>query len=92
MTNGKPVLCNIAQAIPNEHDSSKSLLKFDATVVVTSGSCADEDADECETVRANLEEIDTVFDEYGVVFVATHELNVAKENKVQQYSRFELLM
>ena len=53
-----------------------------------SGSCADEDAEECEQVRANLEEIDTVFDEYGVVFVATHELGVAKENKVKRFPAF----
>ena len=55
---------------------------------IFSGSCADEDADECETVRANLEEIDTVFDEYGVVFVATHELGIAKENKVKRFPAF----
>merc|ERR1712200_372839 len=58
--------------------------------VLFSGSCADEDAEECETVRENLEEIDTVFDDYGVVFVATHELGVAKENKVKRFPAFGL--
>jgi hypothetical protein len=43
-----------------------------------SGLCADEDEEECETIREKLENIDHVLDEQGIVFVATHELEVAK--------------
>jgi len=53
--------------------------------VFFSGLCADEDQDECELVREELEKIDHILDDHGIVFVATHELEVAKENKIKRF-------
>jgi len=53
--------------------------------VFFSGLCADDDAEECELVREELEKIDHVLDDQGIVFVATHELEVARENKVKRF-------
>jgi hypothetical protein len=50
-----------------------------------SGLCADEDEDECEAIRDKLENIDHVLDEQGIVFVATHELEVAKGRTFLKY-------
>ena len=47
--------------------------------------CADDDADECDAIRDKLEKIDHVLDDHGIVFVATHELEVAKENKIKRF-------
>merc|ERR1719222_1508300 len=53
--------------------------------VYFSGLCADEDQDECDMVREELEKIDHILDDHGIVFVATHELEVAKENKIKRF-------
>jgi len=50
-----------------------------------SGLCADEDQDDCDAVRDELEKIDHILDDHGIVFVATHELEVAKENKIRRF-------
>ncbi len=47
-----------------------------------SGLCVDEDEEECELIREKLENIDHVLDEHGIVFVATHELEVAKGKSI----------
>ena len=53
--------------------------------VYFSGLCADEDQDECDLVRDELEKIDHILDDHGIVFVATHELEVAKENHIKRF-------
>ena len=50
-----------------------------------SGLCADDDQDECDLVREELEKIDHILDDHGIVFVATHELEIAKENKIKRF-------
>ena len=52
--------------------------------VYFSGLCADEDQEECDLVREELEKIDHILDDHGIVFVATHELEVAKEHKIKR--------
>lgn len=47
--------------------------------------CADEDEEECDLIRDRLETIDHVVDDYGIVLVATHNLEVAKENKIKRF-------
>ena len=47
--------------------------------------CADDDQEECDNIRFKLEKIDHVLDDQGIVFVATHNLEVAKENKVKRF-------
>jgi hypothetical protein len=54
------------------------LLLYMSIIFMISGLCADEDEDECEAIREKLENIDHVLDDQGIVFVATHELEVAK--------------
>ena len=53
--------------------------------VYFSGLCADEDQDECDLVRDELEKIDHILDDHGIVFVATHELEVAKEYHIKRF-------
>ena len=53
--------------------------------VYFSGLCADDYEDECERVREELEKIDHILDDHGIVFVATHELEVAKKNKIKRF-------
>ena len=36
-------------------------------------------------MREELEKIDHILDDHGIVFVATHDLEVAKENKIQRF-------
>ena len=50
-----------------------------------SGLCADDDQEECDLVRDELEKIDHILDDHGIVFVATHELEVAKENQIKRF-------
>ena len=59
-------------------DSSAGLAFQIYNLCPGSGLCADEDEEECEAIREKLENIDHVLDEQGIVFVATHELEVAK--------------
>jgi len=64
----------------------RSIIEDEEFVAVYfSGLCADDDQDECDLVRAELEKIDHILDDHGIVFVATHELEVAKENKIKRF-------
>ena len=54
-------------------------------MVFLSGLCADDDQEECDLVREELEKIDHILDDHGIVFVATHELEVAKENQIKRF-------
>lgn len=51
----------------------------------SSGLCADDDDDECDLIREKLEKIDHILDDHGIVFVATLELEVARENKIKRF-------
>jgi len=71
-------------------DVSDSMLRTvieenEFVAVFFSGSCVDEDEEECEVIRGKLETIDHHLDYYGIVFVATHEKEVARENKVKRF-------
>eukprot|EP00092_Neocalanus_flemingeri_P058940 GFUD01070340.1.p1 GENE.GFUD01070340.1~~GFUD01070340.1.p1 ORF type:complete len:2430 (-),score=751.56 GFUD01070340.1:121-7410(-) len=64
----------------------RSIIENEEFVAVYfSGLCADDDQDECDLVREELEKIDHILDDHGIVFVATHELEVAKENKIKRF-------
>jgi len=64
----------------------RSIIEDEEFVAVFfSGLCADGDEDECELVREELEKIDHILDDHGIVFVATHELEIAKENKIKRF-------
>lgn len=64
----------------------RSIIEDEEFVAVYfSGLCADDDQDECELVREELEKIDHILDDHGIVFVATHELEIAKENKIKRF-------
>ena len=64
----------------------RSIIEEEEYVAVYfSGLCADDDQDECDLIRDELEKIDHILDDYGIVFVATHELEVAKENQIKRF-------
>ena len=67
--------------------SLHSIKRIDTFIIsyTFSGLCADDDQDECELVREELEKIDHILDDHGIVFVATHELEIAKENKIKRF-------
>merc|ERR1711915_279530 len=80
-----PVLVYYENGIPNLYDGSlgdeKAVLEW---LVVQRNSASIEDVT-CELVREELEKIDHILDDHGIVFVATHELEVAKENKIKRF-------
>merc|ERR1711879_961455 len=41
--------------------------------------------DECDLIRDQLGKIDHILDDHGIVFVATHELEIAKENRIKMF-------
>ena len=41
--------------------------------------------DECDLIKDQLEKIDHILDDHGIVFVATHELEIAKENQIKRF-------
>jgi len=64
----------------------RSIIEEEEYVAVFfSGLCADDDQEECDLVRDELEKIDHILDDHGIVFVATHELEVAKENQIKRF-------
>jgi len=64
----------------------RSIIEEEEYVAVFfSGLCADDDQDECDLIRDQLEKIDHILDDHGIVFVATHELEIAKENQIKRF-------